>query len=169
MARPSAQDYPPYFERYISLVGEDDLLEALRSSLAELVDFLEAIPADKAEFRYAPGKWTIKELLQHIIDTERIFSYRALCFARKEKQNLPGFDENDYALNADVAARNLKDLKKELLAVRETVYLMFRGFTNDMLSYPGLSNNNPATVNAVGYMILGHVRHHFNIIKERYI
>jgi hypothetical protein len=169
MARPVPSDYPVFFESYIKLVTEEELLPAMRLSLEEMVDFLDGIDPDKADHRYAEGKWTVKELLQHIIDTERIFSYRALCFARGEKQSLPGFDENVYASNADVSGKSLKELKEELLIVRESVYMMFRGFNREMLDRVGTSNNNQVKVNAIGYMIIGHVRHHFNILKERYL
>jgi hypothetical protein len=169
MARPVSTDYPVFYETYIKLVSEEDLVQAMRSSLDEIVDFLEGISAELADHRYAEGKWSVKELLQHIIDTERIFSYRGLCIARGEQQSLPGFNENAYALNANVSGRSLKELKDELLAVRETTFMMFRGFTPEMLGLVGTSNNKQVTVNAIGYMIIGHVRHHFNILKERYL
>jgi hypothetical protein len=169
MARPSPTDYPEYFAKYVQQVSEDELIPAMRASLQEIVSFLDSIPATKAEYRYAEGKWTVKEVLQHLIDAERIFAYRALCFARKEKQSLPGFDENEYAQNSDLSARSLKDLKEELLAVRETVYMLFRGFSAEMIKNQGIANNKPFTVNSMGYIIMGHVRHHFNILKERYL
>jgi hypothetical protein len=169
MARPVPSDYPVFYESYIKLVSEEDLLQAMRSSLSEMVEFLDGISPDKADYRYAEGKWSVKELLQHMIDTERIFSYRALCIARGEHQSLPGFDENAYAKNADVSGKTQKDLKEELLAVRESVFMMFRGFTTDMLQRVGTSNNKQVSVNAIGYMIIGHVRHHFNVLKERYL
>lgn len=169
MARPVPSDYPVFYETYIKLVSEEDLVQTMRLSLEEIVDFLEGIAPDKAEYRYAEGKWSVKELLQHIIDTERIFSYRGLCFARGEQQSLPGFDENAYAQHADVSGKTLKDLKEELLIVRESVFMMYRGFTPEMLNSTGISNNKQVTVNAIGYMIIGHVRHHFNILRERYL
>jgi DinB superfamily len=169
MARPVPSDYPVFYESYIKLVSEEDLSETMRSSLAEMLDFLDSISPEKADYRYAEGKWSVKELLQHMIDTERIFSYRALCIARGEHQSLPGFDEKVYAQNADVGGRSLKELKEELLTVRESVYMMFRGFTDEMISRVGTSNNKQVSVNAIGYMIVGHVRHHFNILKERYL
>jgi hypothetical protein len=169
MARPVPSDYPVFYETYIKLVSEEDLVRTMRYSLTEIVDFLDRIPQDKAEYRYADGKWSVKELLQHIIDTERIFSYRGLCIARGEQQSLPGFDENAYARHADISGKTLKELKEELLIVRESVFMMYRGFTPEMLNITGISNNKQVTVNAIGYMIIGHVRHHFNIIRERYL
>ena len=141
----------------------------MRSTLDEMLAFLDDIDPEKADYRYAEGKWSVKELLQHVIDTERIFSYRALCIARGETQSLPGFDENVYASNADVSGKSLKELKEELLSVRESVFMMFRGFTSEMLDRIGTSNNKQVRVNAIGYMIIGHVRHHFNILNERYL
>jgi len=169
MARPVSTDYPVFYETYIKLVSEGDLVQAMRTSLEEIVDFLDRISAELADHRYAEGKWSVKELLQHIIDTERIFSYRGLCIARGEQQSLPGFDENAYAQHADVTRRSLKELKEELLAVREATFMMFSGFTPEMLGRVGTSNNKQVTVNAIGYMIIGHVRHHFNVLKERYL
>jgi hypothetical protein len=169
MARPVPSDYPVFYESYIKLVSEEDLSETMRLSLAEMLDFLDSISPDKADYQYAEGKWSVKELLQHMIDTERIFSYRALCIARGEQQSLPGFDEKAYAQNADVSGKTLKELKEELLAIRESVYMMFRGFTAEMINRVGTSNNKQVSVNAIGYMIVGHVRHHFNILKERYL
>ena len=169
MARPVPSDYPVFYESYIKLVSEEDLSETMRSSLEEMVDFLDSITPDKADYRYAEDKWSVKELLQHMIDTERIFSYRALCIARGEHQSLPGFDEKVYAKNADVSDKSLKELKEEMLTVRESVYMMFRGFNDEMLSRVGISNNKQVSVNAIGYMIIGHARHHFNILKERYL
>jgi len=169
MARPVPSDYPVFYESYIKLVSEEDLSETMRSSLEEMVDFLDSIYPDKADYRYAEDKWSVKELLQHMIDTERIFSYRALCIARGEHQSLPGFDEKIYAKNADVSGKSLKELKEEMLTVRESVYMMFRGFNDEMLSRVGISNNKQVSVNAIGYMIIGHARHHFNILKERYL
>ena len=169
MARPVPTDYPVFYETYIKLVDEEDLVQTMRLSLQEIVDFLDRITPDKADYRYAEGKWTVKELLQHVIDTERIFSYRGLCFARGEQQSLPGFDENAYAQNADVSGRSLKELKEELLIVRESVFMMFRGFTPEMLNRVGTSNNKQVSVNAIGFMIIGHLRHHFNILRERYL
>ncbi len=169
MARPVLTDYPVFYETYIKLVPEDNLVEAMRLSLEDLVDFLDTIEPGKSDYQYAEGKWTVKELLQHVVDTERIFSYRALCFARGEKQSLPGFDEKLFAKNAAVSTKSLKDLKDEMLVVRESSYMLFRGFTQEMLQRTGISNNNEVKVNAIGYMIIGHVRHHFNILKERYL
>jgi DinB superfamily len=169
MARPLPSDYAPFYETYVKLVKDDDLVKALQSSLDEIHDNLELIPADKMDYAYAEGKWTIRELLQHMIDTERVFSYRAMAFARGEQQDLPGFDEKKYASTANVAARNVSEIKEELMILRRSVYFMYKGFTEQDILRSGIANNNPVTVNALGYIMIGHVRHHFAVMKERYL
>jgi uncharacterized damage-inducible protein DinB len=169
MARPVGSDYAPFYETYVRLVSEDDLVKALQSSLEEITENLALITTDKADHAYAEGKWTLKELLQHMIDTERVFSFRAMAFARGEQQDLPGFDENAYAQTAKVSARNLQEMKEELLSLRRAVYFMFKGFTEEDLQRSGTANNNKVTVNAIGYITIGHVRHHFGVIRERYL
>jgi uncharacterized damage-inducible protein DinB len=169
MARPVGSDYAPFYETYVRLVSEDDLVKALQSSLEEITENLALITTDKADHAYAEGKWTLKELLQHMIDTERVFSFRAMAFARGEQQDLPGFDENAYAQTAKVSARNLQEMKEELLSLRRAVYFMFKGFTEEDLQRSGTANNNKVTVNALGYITIGHVRHHFGVIRERYL
>ena len=169
MAIPATSDYAPFYWTYVRLVEEDDLVKAMQSSLEEITENLALITADKADHAYAEGKWTLKELLQHMIDTERVFSYRAMAFARGEQQNLPGFDENEYANTARIAARNLVEMKEELLSLHRAVYFMFKGFTEEDLLRSGMANNNKVTVNALGYITIGHVRHHFGVIRERYL
>jgi DinB superfamily len=169
MAIPATSDYAPFYDTYVRLVEEDDLVKALQSSLEEITENLTLITADKADHAYAEGKWTLKELVQHMIDTERVFSYRAMAFARGEQQNLPGFDENAYADTARVSARNLVEMKEELLSLRRAVYFMFKGFTEEDLQRSGTANNNRVTVNALGYITIGHVKHHINVIRERYL
>lgn len=168
MARPTPADYPAFFETYVRLVNEEDIQQAISVSLIELKNNLSAITSEKAGYAYAPGKWTVKQLLQHTIDAERIFQYRALCIARGEKQSLPGFDENEYAANADAADRHLKDLKEEMLNLRQSGLMMFQSFTPLMLQQKGNANNNPITALSLGYVIIGHWRHHAGILKTRY-
>jgi DinB superfamily len=169
MPVPAASEYASFYETYVRLVKEDDLIRALQLSLEEITENLELITADIADYAYAEGKWTLKELLQHMIDTERVFSFRAMAFARGEQQNLPGFDENAYANTAKVSARNLVEMKEELMSLRRALYFMFKGFTTDDLLRSGTANNNSVTVNALGYIAIGHVKHHFAVIRERYL
>lgn len=166
--RPQPEEYAPFYETYVRLVPENDLMDAFQHAMDEIHDALDSIPADKADYAYAEGKWTVKQLLQHIIDTERVFSYRAVCISRGEKQPLPGFDENQYAAAADGETRSLKDMKEELLALRHSVYLMFKGFKPDMLKQTGTASGKPISTLALGYIAIGHIRHHFTILRDRY-
>jgi hypothetical protein len=169
MARPSKSDYIPFYETYISLVKENDIKEALQQSLPLVESFLDSIPQSKADFAYADGKWTIKQLIQHGIDAERIFCYRALCIARGESQNLPGFEENEYAQQATVDHRTLRELRDEFPAVRKASILLFNSFTQKMLEAKGSSNNHPISTLSLGYIIVGHWKHHQRILTERYL
>ena len=169
MPKPSATNYPSYFQRYISLVTEDDLQTAFKNQLPLITNFLQSITEEKSNYAYAPGKWTIKELLQHMTDTERIFAFRSLCFARNEQTSLPGFDENDYAANSNANSRSWKDLVDEFLLVRKTTEILFSSFTEEALNNGGTANNNPATAASMGFTAIGHVYHHKKILEERYL
>ena len=169
MARPDLSRVPEWFHRYIAQVEGDDLLPALTQQHSSFIQFLEKLPADKRDYRYGPDKWTIKEVLQHIIDAERVFLYRALCIARGEQQSLPGFDENEYAANSKAHNRNWNDLLEEFKAVRRSSEILFASFDNEQLEAAGISNKNPIYVLAIGFIIAGHVTHHLNVIKERYL
>lgn len=140
--RPQPGDYPVFFEKYINQAVGDDVKTTVSNSLLQLEQFLYSIPEDKADYAYAPGKWTVKELLQHCIDTERIFAYRALCHARGEQQSLPGFEQNDYAALADVSVRTLTGLTEEMLLVRKTTHILFQSFNDDSLNRTGITNGN---------------------------
>lgn len=168
MPRPQPADYPPFYETYISKVPEEDIQQAFSNSLHQLRQDLSLIGSEKADYAYAPGKWTVKQLLQHVIDTERIFAYRALCIARGEKQSLPGFDENAYAAAADVSRKHIKDLKEEFLTVRLASMQLFQGLTVDVLGISGISNQKNITVLSIGYAMIGHWRHHAGILQLHY-
>jgi DinB superfamily len=169
MPKPAAGTHPAFFERYINLVPEDDLMTAFKNQLPVINNVLSKIDEEKSAFAYATGKWTLKELLQHMIDTERIFAYRSLCFARKESQSLPGFDENIYAANSHANNRTWRQLVDEFLLVRKTTEILFTSFNDDALNNKGIANNNAATALSMGFTSVGHVYHHFNIINERYL
>lgn len=158
-----------YFHRYINLVTEDDLEKAFEKHQGDLVSFLKNIPKEKWNYRYAEGKWSIKEVVQHIIDAERVFSYRALCFARKDQTPLPSFDENIFAANAKADGRTKKDLIKELKVVQESSALLFTSFDEEQLEQPGIASNNPTYVKGIAYILLGHALHHKKILEERYL
>ena len=169
MPKPIEGTFLEYFATYIKKVAEDDVLEALHNQQHLMDTFFNSIPKDKWDFAYAPGKWTLKQMLQHIIDTERIFAYRSLCISRKETQSLPGFDENSYVANSNASNRSPENLLEELKAVRRSTVILFESFNPDMLNNSGLSNNNIVTVNALGYITAGHVYHHIAVINERYL
>ena len=169
MPKPSPTSYPGYFKKYIDQVPEEDLSIAFSNQHALINGFLSSISEDKSAYAYAAGKWTIKEVLQHMIDTERIFNYRALCFARKETASLPGFEENDYAANSNANSRTWKGLVDEFLAVRHATELMFSSFAAEALANSGTSNNNAVTVESLGFITLGHFYHHKKVIEERYL
>jgi hypothetical protein len=169
MTKPHPNDYPPFYETYIKLVSDIPIKIVLAQSFEDFKKFVDEIPETKENFKYEFNKWTTKQVLQHIIDTERIFNFRALCFARGENQSIPGFDENEYAFFADVDNRNLNELKEELILVRNSTILLFESFNITMLQRKGIANNAEISVNALGYCIIGHSLHHFNILKERYL
>jgi len=169
MSKPSLTSYPVYFQKYVEQVPEDDLLSAFQNQKPVLSQFLSMITEEKSAYAYDTGKWTLKEVLQHMIDTERIFNYRALCFARKESVSLPGFDENTYAANSNANNRKWMDMVDEFLAVRNATEILFKSFSEEALELTGISNNNPATVKSLGFITLGHFYHHKKIMEERYL
>lgn len=169
MSKPLPTDYPSYFQEYVAQVPEDDLLTAFANQLPVIEIFLHSITEEKSAFAYDTGKWTLKELLQHIIDTERIFNYRALCFSRKDTASLPGFNENEYAGNSNGNARAWNDLITEFLAVRNSTQLLYKSFSAEMLERTGLSNNKQSSVKSMGFISVGHFYHHKKIIEERYL
>ena len=160
---------PPFYHGYVKLVKEPDLPSALEQHQHNLLNLLRSLPDDKWDYSYAPGKWTIKDLVQHLIDGERIFAYRALRFARKDTTPLPGFDENLYASSANAGKRSSEDLLNELEIVQKSSALLFASFTEEQLESSGIANNNAIYVAGIGYAIVGHTIHHMNVIKERYL
>ena len=170
MFKSAVADYPVYFQKYIDCVpDEHDLITNFSIQRPVIIDYLNTITEEKAMFSYAPGKWTLKEMLQHIIDTERIFSYRALCFARRETISLPGFDEANYAANVAANDRNWNGLIQEFSIVRQSTEMLFESFSEEVLTRTGIANNNVTSVASIGYITLGHVYHHKNIMAERYL
>ena len=134
-----------------------------------MVPFLKSLSADKWDYSYAPGKWTVKELVQHLIDAERIFAYRALCFARKDATPLPGFDENSYVVHSAANRRSAEDLMQEFLLVQQSSAALFASFDKVQLESTGSANGNPVYVRGIGYIIIGHALHHKAILEERYL
>lgn len=161
--------YKNYFENYTSLVIEKNIITAFSYQEKILNEFLESVSEEISMYAYAEGKWTLKEMLQHMIDTERIFSYRALAIARKETATLPGFDENLYANNSYANRRTWAELVKEIKAVRNSSRTLFESFTEEMLQNTGNFSSSNGSVNTLGFIIVGHIYHHINLAKERYL
>lgn len=162
-------EYNPYYQAYINKAQNVGLKEGLRKNFELVLEFLNAIPEDKLEYRYAEGKWTIKEVIQHLIDAERIFSYRALRIARQDQTPLPGFEENDYVPASFANNRSKEELLIDYKAVRQATVSLFDSFTNDMLLQVGTASNSPISVRALGFITIGHENHHCQVIKERYL
>jgi len=160
---------PHFYKNYVKHVEESDLLQALRISGHRALELAHAIPDEKKDLQYAAGKWTIREVLCHMIDAERIFAYRALRFARNDKTALAGWEENDYAPQANASGRSMQKIAAEMAHLRSTTIDLFEGFTPDMLSRKGVANNNELSVVALGFIIAGHETHHCHILKERYL
>lgn len=167
--RPKAEDHIPYFSRYIELVPERDVISALENDQDAFLSFIKSIPESKADYAYAPGKWTVKQVINHVIDTERIFSYRALCFARGEKQTLPSFEENDYAANANLSNTDLLMLAQEFDVVRRATVFLFKQLGEKELLSKGTTPSGVSNVLSLGFTICGHGKHHVNVMKERYL
>ncbi len=167
MPKPAA--HQGYFQRYIDMVGENDLTTAFANQAVHIEPFLSTISEEQSAYAYAAGKWTIKEMLQHIIDTERIFCYRALCFARGEQANLPGFDENEFANKSFANSRQWASLVEEFISVRKSTEALFKSFSNESLSVSGTANNNAMSAESAGFIIAGHYYHHKKILAERYL
>ena len=169
MTKPDFSTLPEFHKRYVQHVKDYDLLEAMKISSKETLSLVRSLPEEKGEYRYAAGKWSIKEVLCHMIDTERILAYRALRFARNDKTNLPGFEENDYAPEANAKNRNVRQIADEMERLRITTIDLFVNFTPEMLNRKGLANNLELSVLNLGYIIPGHEFHHRSILKERYL
>jgi hypothetical protein len=166
--RPAPSEYFSHFERYVSLVGEGDVVPAMKAQAQDLRARLDALTEEQARFRYAPGKWTAREMLGHVIDSERIFGYRALCLARAESQSLPGFEQDDYAAVAGHDTVPLTELVDEFAALRASHVHMFAHFDEQAWTRMGLVNGNPTSARAMAFVIVGHARHHMNVLRERY-
>ena len=166
--RPVAAEYAPYYGRYIDKVPDGDLLRTLEDQGRETQAVLAGLSEAKALHRYAPGKWSVKEVIGHVTDTERVFSYRALRFARGDATTLPGFDENAWVPAGSFDARSLKDLAAELDVVRRATIALFRGLDAAALARRGTASDNAVSVRAIAWIIAGHERHHVALLHERY-
>ncbi len=160
----------PFYAAYINAVSNEySLIEELEVSVHRFIKFVQEIPMDKFDYRYAEGKWTIKDIIQHLIDSERIFSYRALRIARNDQTPLPGFEENDYADVAHANTRNLQSLLTEFATLRQSNIFLFKSFSDEELKRRGVASGNAISARALGFIIIGHQNHHQRIFQERYL
>ncbi|WP_299053283.1 DinB family protein [uncultured Polaribacter sp.] len=164
------EEYHEYFEKYIQLVNSDtSILDNLENSQKSFDTLLQSVPQEKHNYAYADGKWTLKELIQHIIDTERVFTYRALCFGRNDTTSLPGFDQDVFVANDNANERDYRHLIEEMQVLRQSTIHLFKSFSEDALLRVGIASENKISVRALGYLFSGHQIHHLNIVKERYL
>lgn len=166
--RPAPTEYAKPFARYVDRVQGDDAIEALATQIEDTTRLLRGVDESRGGYRYAPGKWSIKETITHMTDAERVFSYRALHFARQDGVALPPFDENEWASRYRSDARPLTELIDELRAVRASTLALFHGLDSDELAHVGVANQNPMTARGAAWTIAGHELHHVNVLRERY-
>lgn len=169
MTRPQKNEYPAYYESYIAQVKSDNVIRVLEDQILTMQNILSDVPEEKEDFTYAEGKWTMKEVIGHVIDTERIFAYRALRIARNDKTPLPGFDQDTYVPNGNFNKRSLYDLAHEFGVVRESNIILFKSFDEEILSRTGIANEKEISVRALLFIVAGHAIHHLNVIKQRYL
>nr|WP_315175645.1 DinB family protein [uncultured Flavobacterium sp.] len=162
-------EYSNFNATYIKAAANVELIEELEICLHEFIRFVQNIPMDKFDYRYAEGKWTIKDIIQHVIDTERIFVYRALRISRNDTTPLPGFEENDYVENTKANKRGIQDLLAEFSAVRYATLFLFKSFSEEQLKRMGTASGTAISVRAIGFIIIGHQKHHQNVFQERYL
>lgn len=167
--RPQAGEYNSYYQRYIDLATEDDVVAALDAQSHETATLLGTLSEQQASHRYAPDKWSLKQLIGHVTDGERIFAYRALCIARGETNPLPGFEQEPYVVNGGSDERSISNLAEELAAVRRANVLMLRGLSEEAWQRSGTASDNPVSVRALAFIMLGHERHHLRVLRERYL
>lgn len=162
-------EYDSYYASYIKALGDINLIEELEISLHDFIRFVQNIPMDKFDFRYKSEKWNIKEIIQHIIDTERIFAYRVLRIARNDKTSLPGFDENYYVANTQATTRSIQDLLTEFSAVRHSNLYLFKSLSDQQLKRVGNASNLDVSARALGFIMIGHQKHHQKVFQDRYL
>lgn len=169
ISRPASDEYAPYYHRYISLVPDGDLLDLLARQGREMMTLLRALPEARGAHRYAEGKWSIREVVGHMADTERVMGYRALSIARGDRTPLPGFEQDDWVRLGGADARAMKDLVDELELVRAATLALLRGLDAEAIARRGTANGVEVTTRALAWIISGHERHHLAVLRERYL
>jgi len=167
--KPQPSEYAAAYQRYIDLATEDDIVGALDAQARETATLLGGLTEEQAAHRYAPGKWSVKQIVGHIIDGERVFAYRVHAIARGETQPLPGFDQDPYVANGGADDRSISDLAEELATVRKGNVMMMRALSEEAWRRMGTASDNPVSPRALAYGMLGHERHHVRILRERYL
>jgi hypothetical protein len=167
--QPDATEYLSYYGKYIQLVPEGHVLDTLERQIGDTIALLRTVDAERAGYRYAPGKWSVREVIGHLTDTERVFAYRALRFARNDQTPLPGFDENTFVANSNYDRRPLADVAEEMETVRTATVCLFRSLPSEALTRRGTANNAEMSVRAVAWILAGHELHHVGLLKERYL
>jgi hypothetical protein len=169
ITKPDASEHNPYYSRYIDLVSREDIIRVLSMQIDDTLSILRDIPDSRSDYRYAPDKWNIKEVVGHVIDTERVFAYRALTFARNDRSPLPGFEQDDWIRGACYAAQPLKELASEFESVRRSHIFLFQHLDPDAWMRRGMANNAEISVRALAYTIAGHELHHRQILQTKYL
>jgi uncharacterized damage-inducible protein DinB len=169
LPRPLVSEYPEYYQPYVSLVPEDNLLTLLKGNLVKTIELFESLSEEDGLFRYAENKWSIKEVLGHMADTERIMSYRLLRVGRGDQTALAGFNENDYVQSSQINKLPIKSILEDFIATRKATLTLFQNMPEESWANIGFANNTEVTARAIGYIIAGHALHHFNIIRDRYL
>ena len=169
MSRPEKTEYDPYYERYVSLVENDDIIGTLGAQPTKLQDLLIALPEEKGDYKYADDKWTIKDLLGHLIDGERMFAYRLFRISRGDETPIEGFEQDGYIENAHSGRRSFGDLLDEFTLLRRANMIFFKNLTDDAWARVGTANNAKISVRALVYIMAGHIEHHLRILEERYL
>ena len=169
MARPTPGSYAAFYQGYIDQVKADTIAVAVETYSRSILEFVQSLPEEKAHYAYAAGKWTVNDVIQHMIDTERVFVYRAMRFSRNDATPLPPFDENDFALHAGGDNRSMDSLKEEFAALRKSTDLFLLSLTEEQLQRSGVANNYNTQVNAIAFMVYGHLLHHRQVLEERYL
>jgi len=169
MMRPEKNEYAAYYETYVSLVEETDVVSVMENQLSEVQNLLAEISEEKSNYRYSEGKWSIKELLGHLIDGQRIFAYRALRVARADETPMEGFEQDGYIENGNYDNRTFADLIKEFSLLHQADVIFFKNLSGDAWLRVGTANDSAVSVRALAYIMVGHIRHHTNILRERYL
>ncbi len=171
MYQPLANEYAPFYQEYIDLAsaGNQPILRRLKSQLNTIDDFLADIPEKKYDFAYAEGKWTVKEVLSHLIDTERVMTYRAIRIARNDQTDLPGYDQDAIVANTNIDKYAYSDLVDELVMLRQANLFFFKSLTDEDMKIKGTANGHQVSAGALLFIIYGHIEHHFNVLKQLYL